>query len=416
MRRLAHAPVPCVAALLLAACTDTPQPAAPEARSRAEILLPSYNGQLGDPLPGLTDSERLAFARGKAVFTRQFVQGDGLGPIFNASSCSECHGENGEDGGVIGGTGDDFETHFTKLALDGSCSRLVNRGGFVYQDSVTQRLFNHSLAHLTTEPFPTVTHDTATRSTPDLFGFGLLAAIPESAIAALADPNDADHDGISGRVSWVGTAVGRFGRKANDNDLDHFNAGAMLNEIGITNPPNPAENRIGSDTIGSDSIPANVDPAADPELGSGDLSDLDAFVRFLAPPPTPSVLTDEQLQGKQLFNSMGCAKCHTPDFTTGASSVAALSYQPVHPFSDFLLHDMGFQLGDICLGTATNTEFRTEPLMGARFMEVFLHDGRASNIGHAILQHGGEAQSSRDAFAGLSTAQRSAVVAYIKTL
>jgi CxxC motif-containing protein (DUF1111 family) len=77
---------------------------------------------------------------------------------------------------------------------------------------------------------------------------------------------------------------------------------------------------------------------------------------------------------------------------------------------------MGFNLADMCLGNATNTEFRTEPLMGARFMEVFLHDGRAPNIGHAILQHGGEAQAARDAFAGLSTAQRSAVVSYIKSL
>ncbi|HET7234268.1 MAG TPA: di-heme oxidoredictase family protein [Longimicrobium sp.] len=400
--------------LLLAACADAPQPAEPSTGSRSDLFLPSFNGNLGDPLPGLTDSERLAFARGKAVFQRQFVQGDGLGPIFNASSCSECHGENGEDGGVIGGTGDDLERHFTRLSQDGSCSKLASRGGFVHQDSATFRLTN--LTGITTEPFPTVAHDTGTRSTPDLFGFGLVAGIPDAAILALADPNDANNDGISGRVSWVGTAVGRFGRKANDNDLDHFNAGAMLNEIGVTNPQFLAENRIGSDTIGSDSIPANVDPAPEPELGSADLGDLNAFVRFLAPPPTTAVLSEEQLQGKLLFNSMGCTRCHTPEFTTGPSSSAALSYQTVRPFSDFLLHDMGFNLGDICLGNTTNTEFRTEPLMGARFMEVFLHDGRAPNIGHAILQHGGEAQTSRDAFAGLNTAQRSAVVAYIKTL
>jgi CxxC motif-containing protein (DUF1111 family) len=416
MRRLVHAAVPLVSMLLLAACTDAPQPTAPVTRPRSEIVLPSYTGQLGDPLPGLSDNERLAFARGKAVFQRQFVQGNGLGPIFNASSCSECHGENGQDGGVIGGTGDDLETHFTRVAQDGSCSMLANRGGFVHQDSVTPLLFTNSLWHLTTEPFPIVAFDSGSRSTPDLFGFGLVAAIPPEALLALADPDDADGDGISGRVSWVGTAVGRFGRKANEDDLNHFNAGALLNEIGITNPKRMSENRVGSDTIGSDAIPASVDPAPEPELGSGDLDDLNSFVRFLAPPPTVTVLSDEQLQGRLLFNSMGCAKCHTPEFTTGSSSSPALSFKTVRPFSDFLLHDMGPQLADICLGNAAQTEFRTEPLMGARFMEMYLHDGRASNIGHAILQHGGEAQAARDTFNALSSAQRSAVVAYIKSL
>jgi CxxC motif-containing protein (DUF1111 family) len=410
MRRLSRSLAPLVPVLLLAACTDAPQSASSPIVGPRSVLEPPA---LGDPLAGLTGAQLQAFTRGKQVFVREFTQLSGLGPIFNVRSCSGCHG--GEDGGVVGGADPiDFETHFSRVAADGSCSQLVNRGGFVHQDSATTHLTN--LTGITTERFPSVPFDSGFRSTPDLFGFGLIDAIPDAQLLANADPNDADGDGISGRVSYVGTAIGRFGRKANDNDLDHFNAGAMLNEIGITNSVFMAENNIGGLVIGGDSIPASVDPATEPELSGGDLDDLDAFVRFLAPPPARVPSTAEELQGQALFTSAGCTKCHTPEFTTGPNSVAALSGQTVRPFSDFLLHDMGPELADICLGNAVKSEFRTEPLMGARFMEVFLHDGRAHNIGQAIFQHGGEALNARNAYVNMSGTERLALIAYIKTL
>ncbi len=415
MRRVVHAVVWVVPALLLAACTDAPQPTAPVAGRRGVVDPPDFTGQLGDPLPGLTESQRLAFARGKEVFSREFTQLAGLGPIFNARSCKGCHG--GEEGTLVGGGSPeaDFERHFTRLNGDGSCSKLASRGGFVHQDTATHRLF--VATGLTTEPFPTSTqHDTAFRSTPDLFGFGLIAAIADASILAHADPNDADGDGISGRAHYNGGVIGRFGRKANENDLFAFNAGALVNEMGITNPDQMAEN-----SIGGDSIPSGVDLAAEPELSSGDLADLDAFVRFLAPPASDSVL-DADGTGRTLFGSAGCAKCHTPEFTTGTSDVAALSNKTVRPFSDFLLHDMGPSLADMCLGNAAKSEFRTEPLMGIRFMTrltgglVLMHDGLSTTIEQAIQRHGGEAAAARDTFNTLSNAQKNALVSYVHSL
>jgi len=401
--------VPLVPLLLLAACVDDRQPVATPDGPRHVVVPPTYTGQLGDPLPGLTAAETDAFVRGKTVFVRLFGKAGGLGPIFNARSCTECHGENGEEGGVIGGTGDEIETHFTRVALDGSCSSLASRGGFVRQNHAT-----NLIPQLDREPLPTdIAFDTARRSTPDLFGFGLIDAIPDDSIAARADPNDADGDGISGRVSWVGIHVGRFGRKANDNDLANFNAGALLNEIGITSPVNPHEGRIGSDTIGSAAYPDSVDPAADPEVGGGDLADLQAFVRFLAP-PADTALADAD--GASLFSTTGCAKCHTPEFKTGNVGIAALSGKTVRPFSDFLLHDMGSAEADICLRNATNAEFRTEPLMGIRFMPFFMHDGQSFTIDGAIQRHGGEGANARAAFNGLSPAARAALLAYVGSL
>lgn len=409
MRRLVPSVVPLVPVLLLAACTDI-QPTEPTGR-RDVVPPPSAQGRLGDPLPGLTAEQLAAFARGKVVFERQFTQAEGLGPTFNANSCVECHGE---DDGVTGGTGDEVERHFTRLNADGSCGKLANHGGFIKQEKATQLLRDST--DFTDEPFPSVTHQRGHRITPDLFGFGLIAAIRESDILALEDPNDADGDGISGRAHFVGGVVGRFGRKASATDLDGFNTGAFLFEMGITTHAFPEENSVGRWVIGGDSIPASVDPVAVRELGDNDLDDLNAFVRFLAPPPDTMVLfADENPAG--LFRSIGCAKCHTPEFTTAPSAIAALSEKEVRPFSDFLLHDMGPELADICLVNAAPSEFRTEPLMGARFMTRFMHHGQASTISQAISMHGGEAANSRDRFFNeLTTAQRNAVIGYINTL
>ncbi|HEX6746916.1 MAG TPA: di-heme oxidoredictase family protein [Longimicrobium sp.] len=364
--------------------------------------------QLGDPLPGLSSSELAAFNRGKLVFQRGFTQSTGLGPTFNASSCAECHGE---EEGPVGGTGDEVETHFTNLRSDGTCDLLAASGGFVHQDSVTPALF--AATGLTEEPFPTAQHQRGTRSIPDLFGFGLLAEVPAQVIISYAtyDPNDSNGDGISGRAQLFGSEVGRFGRKGNEPSLTVFNAGALLNEMGITNALNMTEN-----SIGGAAIPAGVDPTPEPEISSSDLDDLNAFVRFLAPPPQLP-LTAEATTGKNLFASIGCAGCHRPTLTTGwMSRSLALSGKDVNAFTDLLLHDMGPEDADICLGQAANAEFRTEPLMGARFMEFFMHDGRATSVTEAIQFHGGEGSGARTSFFNLTTAQQSAVLAYVNSL
>jgi CxxC motif-containing protein (DUF1111 family) len=256
-----------------------------------------------------------------------------------------------------------------------------------------------------------VTHQRGTRTTPDIFGFGLLAAVPNSALLNAEDPFDFNGDGVTGYAHRTAAGdIGKFGRKANEGSITLFNAGALLNEMGITNKFNLAENNIGGAAI-----PPGVDPHGEPEISSASFDDLNSFVIFLAPPPTVP-LTAQATTGKTLFSQIGCTGCHTPQFTTTDVGIPALSFKTVRAFTDLLLHDMGSTRADICLDQAFRAEFRTEPLMGARFMEVFMHDGIATTIDEAVSFHGGEGSLSRSKFNALTQAQRDAVVAYVLSL
>jgi CxxC motif-containing protein (DUF1111 family) len=121
-------------------------------------------------------------------------------------------------------------------------------------------------------------------------------------------------------------------------------------------------------------------------------------------------------QGRDAFGRIGCDRCHVPVLRTGDSPVPALRRRDVAAYTDLLLHDMGPELADICLGQATPSEFRTEPLMGVRRMARFLHDGRAATLEQAIELHSGEAARSRDRFRALPVEQRAALVAFLKAL
>ena len=388
----------CVAAgalVLMAGCVRRPEP--------------------GDPLPGLTPAERARFEAGREVFEREFTPETGLGPLFNANSCGECH----EDP-KLGGTGDEIEVHaaaFLVRSPDGTapgaaadaCDPLVDQGGPVVQQQVTPAL--KEALGISEEPVPPRATSTGRRTTPSILGFGLLDAVPDEAILAYADPEDRDHDGISGRPNrFADGRLGRFGRKAFAPDLREFNAGAFLIEQGITSPDQPAE-----ETIGGQPVPPGVDPVPEPELSADDLARADDFVRFLAP---PSRLHGgrESRRGERVFKEIGCAACHVPKLVTGRSPVRALSRREVGAFTDLLLHDMGPGLADICLGLAAPSEFRTEPLMGLRLKSSFLHDGRAASIEDAIRAHGGEGQPARDRFDALPEDRRLSLIRFLKTL
>jgi CxxC motif-containing protein (DUF1111 family) len=388
--------------VVLVGCRDernAPLPTSP-ASATSEILIASATA-LGDPLPGLTAAQQSRFDRGRLVFETVFEESTGLGPLFNAASCAECH-----EAPVVGGVGDEVEVHATRVRADGTCANLAAKGGPVFQQDATASLQLHNIF---SEPIP-ANAQIAHRTIPDLFGFGLLDAVPESAILALADEYDMDGDGISGRPNLDGNRVGRFGRKAQVASLRDFNDGAFLAEMGITSPTFPQEG-----TIGGDPIPPGVDGAGDPEITQGDLVTTNAFVRFLAPAPRPSP-TAQSIAGAAVFSSLGCASCHVPTLRTGDVDAEALANRDVHAFTDLLLHDMGPALADICLGRADPAEFRTEPLMGIRLDSVFLHDGRATSLGQAIRLHGGEGQPASDRFRALPATERAALIAYLKTL
>ena len=358
---------------------------------------------LGDPLAHLTRAQRAQFDDGRAVFEREFTPETGLGPLFNANACGECH----EDP-VAGGGGDEEEVHIALLRPGGSCDLVEDRGGPVVQQQVTPAL--KAALGIEQEPAPEGVPQ-ARRTSPDLFGFGLLDAVSEKTILSYADADDRDGDGISGRPNRTADGrIGRFGRKATVAALEEFNGLAFLIEQGITIPRHPTE-----ETIGGQPIPPGVDPALDPEIDQAALEKADAFVRFLAP-PEPLRLDRYGRRGKKVFERIGCARCHVPVLKTGDHPIRALAHRKVAAYTDLLLHDMGEDLADICMGRAAPGEFRTEPLMGLRLVTRFLHDGRAPSIDEAIRLHGGEAAHSRELYQSLDDKERADLGAFLKSL
>jgi CxxC motif-containing protein (DUF1111 family) len=357
----------------------------------------------GDPVPGLTREQRAQFDQGARVFDSVFTPETGLGPVFNSVGCAECH----EDP-VRGGTGDETEVHAAAFRPP-LCDPLVEEGGFVVQLAVTPAL--KAALGIDSEPFPPSATARAVRTTPVVFGRGLLDLVPDSAILSYADPDDRDHDGISGRTNhFVDGRVGRFGRKGFVPRIDEFNDGAFSAEMGITSPAVPTE-----ETVGGKPIPAGVDPVPEPEINQEVLDRTNDFVRLLGA-PTRLKGTAEARHGGEVFASVGCDKCHRATLRTGDSPIAALRYKVFPAYTDLLLHDLGPELADICLGEALPSEFRTEPLMGLRVLERFLHDGRAASLEEAIRLHGGEAARVRDRFLQLPEADRAALIAFLKTL
>jgi CxxC motif-containing protein (DUF1111 family) len=359
----------------------------------------------GAPLVGLTREQRQRFEQGRVEFERTFTPETGLGPLFNADSCGECH----EDP-VPGGPGDEVEVHVAAFdPASGFCDPLVEEGGPVIQQEVTPAL--GAALGIDSEPVPAAATARAARSTPDVLGFGLLDAVPDRAILALADPADTEGDGISGRPNrFFDGRLGRFERKALVPTLREFNAGAFPIEQGVTNPEVPTE-----ETIGGDPIPPGVDPVPEPEIPQRALDLTDDFVRFTAPPAARKLSRTAKC-GRGIFTRVGCDGCHVPTLKTGDGPVKALRHKKVNAYTDLLLHDMGPALADICLGQASPSEFRTEPLMGLGLSESFLHDGRARTLEEAVRMHGGEASASRDRFEALSVEQREALLEFLRSL
>ena len=361
----------------------------------------------GDPLPWVTPAERQRFEQGAAQFDVEFETETGLGPLFNEVSCAECHEDPSR-----GGSGDEIELHATATLPGGACDELPALGGPVYQTFTDQSLVSLlRRLHVEKEPVPPAANSVGLRTSAPVFGLGLLDAVPDATLLALADPNDRNGDGISGRANLTADGrVGRFGRKAVVASLRAFNDGAFRDEIGITSAAIPTEGSFGGYPL----VP-NSDRVPDPEIDEAALDLTDAFVRLLAP-VAPLELTKQARDGRNPFSRINCSGCHVPSLRTGDNPVAALRYREVAAYTDLLLHDMGPELADICRPGAAPEEFRTQPLMGLRLLPHFMHDGRALTVTDAIQAHGGEALGSREAFNGLSESQKAAVIAFLNSL
>ena len=368
---------------------------------------PTAPARLGSPLPGLTADQLAAFNAGLAAFRERETVASGLGPIFNDVSCVACHNAGGPGGG-----GRIFVTRFGHTEA-GVFDPLESLGGSLLQ----RRAINAAAL----EVVPPQANIIARRQTTSLFGAGLIEAIDDNTIIALAAQPEVD--GVSGRVSLVNDAasgeqrVGRFGWKAQQATLLSFSGDAYLNEMGITNRLFPTENAPNgkADVLARFDTVADIEDEVDPVTGRSDIDALADFQRLLAP-PTPLALSTAATAGKALFGTVGCAQCHVPEMKTGVNAIAALSEKTIALYSDLLLHDMG-ALGDgIVQGDAGAREFRTPPLWGLRSSAPYLHDGRAANVDRAIRAHDGEAVAARDRYNTLTAAQRAQLLAFLNTL
>ncbi|MCZ6915732.1 MAG: hypothetical protein O7I93_03050 [Gemmatimonadetes bacterium] len=360
----------------------------------------------GEPLRDLTEVELGRFLLGKAVFERLTTAEEGLGPLYNEKRCSSCH-----DHPASGGSSTKLVTKATRFE-GGVCDLLVNQGGDNIQQVATPLLVAHGILR---EVIPASATDSARVIGPPLFGSGLVETIADETILALEDPDDADGNGISGRVGRTADGrVGRFSRKSDVATVFDFIETALRFELGLTTPMNPME-----ETVNGVALPPDVDPMSDPEIDERGMGILTDFVRFLAPPAREYLFpaaADSVADGERLFEEVRCASCHVPSLSSGPNEVAALAGQTVHLYSDLLIHDMGPALGDVCGPNAEPSEYQTARLWGLRHRERFLHDGRATNVRDAILTHDGEGAGARDAFAALTPDEQQLLLRFLASL
>jgi mono/diheme cytochrome c family protein len=370
-----------------------PLPGYPHSRGGL-IVVPAFRGERAASAEPIMREAGLA-RRGAELFQTALTVAQGLGPLYNARSCSECHGYPSLGGTGPAGLG--LAMRIGRFA-DGAYDPLLGRGGPIAR--------RHAIGELgvpcaLAAGLPAGANLVSLRNAPSLFGTGLIDSIPDAAIRARAAAET--RQGIAGRPNLIrdglGRAhVGRFGWKADTTTLEEFVAEAMRDELGITNPLRPA------DLVAA---PPRCEMVADPKDSGRTLRALTAFVASL---PSPASSAPHRLpQGARLFASLGCASCHAP-MLPGARGDVPL-------YSDLLLHDMGAALDDnVVQGQARGRDWRTTPLWGLRRRVRFLHDGRATTLAAAIAAHDGEAGHSAAAFRSLPVSQQNRLIAFLQTL
>lgn len=415
------------------------------------------------------------FKLGNALFRKTWVAApastkasDGLGPLYNARACQDCHLKDGR-----GHTPPDADASrvsmFLRLSVPGgpipegiadwiATSPDPTYGGQL-QDLAAPGHAAEGRMDITWLETPVTLADGTTvslraptyafsdpgygapspdlmlspRIAPQMIGLGLLEAIPAADILALADPDDADQDGISGRPQIVPSLefgvpmLGRFGLKAGTPTVREQSAGAFAGDMGLSTPLHP-------DAWGecTKAQPTCIDAPHGQEPGIRDGLEVDGpsldlvtfYSRNLGVPERRTIDDPRVLRGKELFHTLNCTGCHTPKHVTHRlDGQPEQSFQLIWPYTDLLLHDMGPGLADNRPeGRATGSEWKTPPLWGIGLTTQvsghteYLHDGRARSLLEAILWHGGEAQAQRDAVVAMTTEDREALLAFLGSL
>jgi len=409
------------------------------------------------PAPLLREELRPAFFRGRNLFRQVWViapvevsEVDGLGPVYNRLSCLACHVKNGR-GFAPDRPDEEMRTMVVRLSVAGRDDRGGPAPHAAYGDQLNElgvpgvpgegRAFvRYTIRTVEFEDgerlelrAPTLDFRelhfgplepgvmTSMRIAPPVFGLGLLEAVPEETLLALAERPGPQ----AGRVNRVWNialgrpVIGRFGVKANQPDLRQQIAAAFSGDLGITSMLFPAENCTPAQRACS-AAPSG----GHPELSERQLDALVLYVQLLAVPARRHGAEPAVVAGEQVFDRFGCTACHVRELVTGEHPTRPeLSHQTIRPYSDLLLHDMGDDLADGRPDfAATGREWRTPPLWGIGLAPAvgervgYLHDGRARTLMEAILWHGGEGASARAAVLAASRTERAALIRFLESL
>jgi CxxC motif-containing protein (DUF1111 family) len=415
------------------------------------------------------------FKLGNALFRKTWVAApastkasDGLGPLYNARACQDCHLKDGRGHtpptpdasrvsmflrlSVPGGPSPDGIADWIATSPDptygGQLQDLAAPGhdaegrmDITWLDTPVT-LADGTIIHLRAPSYSFVDPEygppaadvlLSPRVAPQMIGLGLLEAIPAADILARADEDDTNNDGISGRPQIVPSVefgipmLGRFGLKAGAPTVKEQSAGAFAGDMGLSTPLHP--DPWGDCTEGQATC---IEAAHGQEPGTREGLEVDGasldlvtfYSRNLGVPERRKIDDPQVLRGKELFHSMNCTGCHTPKYVTHRlDGQPEQSFQLIWPYTDLLLHDMGEGLADNRPeGRATGSEWKTPPLWGIGLTSQvsghteYLHDGRARSLLEAILWHGGEAQPQRDAVANMQPKDRDALLAFLGSL
>jgi CxxC motif-containing protein (DUF1111 family) len=407
------------------------------------------------PIPGLSTHDAHIHDLGDGMFGQSFVAAPaphfgGLGPIFNNISCVNCHHNDGFGQPTFGQLGSSLlmrisipgtDAHGGPNPAPGFGAQLQNMSifnvkaeatvnlsyaeqSFTFPDGEVASLRNPS--YTLSDPYTALPagYMLSPRLGPPIFGLGLLENIPESTIAAFADPNDANGDGIKGHANYVYNPytqkkeIGRFGMKANTPTLLVQVATAFQQDMGLTSYVQPLKSSYGQDQF------RYVTDTTLTDIPDSMLNAVVFYIRSLAVPARRDVTNAQVVRGELLFKQINCAGCHIPTMYTGVDvNLPALSNQRIHPYTDLLLHDLGNALADGRPDYLANgNEWKTPALWGMGMFEktngtpYYLHDGRARTVQEAILWHSGEAQNAKNAYVNLPKTDRTALVAFLQSL
>lgn len=440
---------------------------------------PLNRNAFSQPAANLSFAERAEFNIGNSVFRRLWVTApsstaasDGLGPLYNSRGCQSCHLRDGRGHPPAANFPEDnAESILMRLSVppatdeerallaegrvnslpeptyggqlqDLGIANLPAEGHIHTEWTETPVEMNGGEVASLREPTYSIANPAygplspdvmmSVRVAPPMIGLGLLEAIPEERILALADPDDRDGDGISGRPNWVwsteadGLALGRFGWKSNEPTLNQQNAHAFAGDIGLSSPlaPSPWGDCTEAQADCRNAIHGDIENGDGIEIPATLMEPLEFYTAHLAVPARRNVDDPAVLAGRELFYEVGCDACHVSrHLTRDDASTEALSRQLIWPYTDLLLHDMGPGLADNRPdGQASGQEWRTAPLWGIGLTEMvndhtfYLHDGRARNLTEAILWHGGEAEEQRDTFIAMTPDERAALLTFLNSL